>query len=451
MPETNDEIRLEPGARVQIVLIPGFAGFDALGQLEYYAGVTPLFSVWQRRRPERAAVALHYFDNFPTASVAVRAGRLASFLAKRVARGEISSNDSIALVGHSTGGLDIRHLIRDLAHIRQPILVDGGADNALPVNPKEILRRVKRIVFLSVPQWGTNIADWVTARTWERQLVVGKLRATVAASQVPLLDTLERLLAGSAANLLKAGLVYALQDALREAEADTPRNEMGTAMAQEAASVLQLWLRHITSDFRAIDDLTSWSPHGDDRSPAHYTAQGRREEEAVWKQHRIGVRSYATRGPNPFRFTHTPVPVWELLKPWTGPECDLERKTSAATDIVYRACYRACAAGPFDFPPCPDPPTATHLLKGLSEPVALWDNDGIVNTASMLWPNGEETLLLDADHMDIVGHYHDVEARPGSDRKFQAYNLLKSGSDVERRNSPAFEKVWEGVFDFCCP
>jgi hypothetical protein len=29
--------------RFHIVLIPGFAGFDALGQLEYYSGITPLF------------------------------------------------------------------------------------------------------------------------------------------------------------------------------------------------------------------------------------------------------------------------------------------------------------------------------------------------------------------------------------------------------------------------
>lgn len=29
--------------RLHIVLAPGFAGFDALGQLEYYAGLTPHF------------------------------------------------------------------------------------------------------------------------------------------------------------------------------------------------------------------------------------------------------------------------------------------------------------------------------------------------------------------------------------------------------------------------
>ncbi len=65
-------------ARVHIVLVPGFAGFDALGQLEYYAGVTPEFQRWKQLPENRGTdVDLHYFDNFPTAAVRTRAGRLA--------------------------------------------------------------------------------------------------------------------------------------------------------------------------------------------------------------------------------------------------------------------------------------------------------------------------------------------------------------------------------------
>jgi triacylglycerol esterase/lipase EstA (alpha/beta hydrolase family) len=87
--------------RFHIVLIPGFAGFDALGQLEYYGRVTPLF-----QRLQIKDLVLHYFDNLPTASVTTRASRLQSYLAKRIARGEISDGDEVTLVGHSTGGLD---------------------------------------------------------------------------------------------------------------------------------------------------------------------------------------------------------------------------------------------------------------------------------------------------------------------------------------------------------
>ena len=92
------------------MLVPGFAGFDALGQLEYYAGVTPQFRAWKKSgaNPRAPHTVLHYFDNFPTAAVATRARRLRDYLAKRVARGEFLDGDKLALVGHSTGGLDIQ-------------------------------------------------------------------------------------------------------------------------------------------------------------------------------------------------------------------------------------------------------------------------------------------------------------------------------------------------------
>src|SRR5208282_6270532 len=102
MPKTGS-----PGGRVHIVLAPGFAGFDALGQLEYYAGVTPQFHRWKKLAGNgRTEVDIHYFDNFPTAGVHTRAGRLRRYLVKRMARGEFLPGDAIVLVGHSTGGLD---------------------------------------------------------------------------------------------------------------------------------------------------------------------------------------------------------------------------------------------------------------------------------------------------------------------------------------------------------
>ena len=150
-------------SRRHIVLVPGFAGFDALGQLEYYSSVTPLFQ-------NRPAAVLHYFDNLPTAAVVTRAARLRSYLAKRIARGEIAAGDEVTLVGHSTGGLDIRRLIWDLHAHKQAILIDGGA----VVKPESILERLRSVVFLSVPHWGTNIADWVRSHSAWREMVVAE-------------------------------------------------------------------------------------------------------------------------------------------------------------------------------------------------------------------------------------------------------------------------------------
>ena len=438
--------KLSPHNRVHLVLIPGFAGFDALGQLEYYAGVTPQFADWKKTGGQRREHAvLHYFDNFPTAAVATRASRLRDYLAKRIARGEFLPGDALALVGHSTGGLDIRYLLWELAHSPDK----NHAVDRTTVQAKNILDFIQRVVFLSVPQLGTNIANWVREYALARTLVVAELRASVAASQVPLVDKIQECIASFAAGT-KVNLVYALRDTLDEAETRLCQDPTQTALAQEAASEVALWLRHIATDFSAIDDLSSEHPGGNNASPAHFDSGTRAQEISNWKKFGIKTRSYATVGRRPFRFEEGhPAPRLDLLNPYTYSEFTPRAGRNGHTDIVYRFCYRACAGGPFQYPdpenvPAPRPfALATHLPR----PIELWDNDGIVNTASMLWPDGERTLLVEGDHMDIVGHYKLVRA-PGDEsmRKYQAYDLLKSDSGF---HPGTFQQVWNDVFDFC--
>jgi hypothetical protein len=127
--------------------------------MRYYAGVTPHFGKWKKSSgSNRKSAVLHYFDNSPTAGVSTPARRLRQYLAKRVARG-----DRITFVRHSTGGLDIRRLLCDLAAAKQADVkmryaVDGTKDTAFAVASAEILRMVKRIVFLSVPQFSKSRA-----------------------------------------------------------------------------------------------------------------------------------------------------------------------------------------------------------------------------------------------------------------------------------------------------
>jgi triacylglycerol lipase len=422
--------------RVHIVLVPGFGGFDALGQLEYYAGITPLL-----QSMKALDTVLHYFDNFPTAAVITRAARLRSYLAKRLARGEISNSDEIALVGHSTGGLDIRCLLSDLQDRKPPVIVDGGAQ----IDSSQILDLVRRVVFLSVPHWGTNIADWVRDHGVWREAAVAELRAAVAGSQVPPVNRIEDVITGMAASLTGAGLLRAIQDCLTESDEyyGNPGPDR-TAEAQEAASQLALYLRHMASNFRAIDDLTS-HPSARSASPAHFSLKKRRQENEMWKDRRIQTLSYITLGKRPFRFDpKRPAPPLQLAKPWTYPEVTKDRALSSGTDMFYRAGYRACAGGPFTHPAL----TATirRQLNGTpAGEIALWDNDGIVNTLSMLWPEGDNVLVR-ADHMDIVGHYIPVRAIPGGGRAYRAYDLLKSGSGFDGR---IFRQVWTEIFTFC--
>ncbi len=434
--------------RFHVVLIPGFGGFDALGQVEYYAGVTSLFHRWARRNSVPAV--LHYFDNLPTAGVHTRARRLCAYLAKRIVRGEILKDDKVVLVGHSTGGLDIRQLVWDLErHCDDRVYADGGAF----VLGNAIRRCLDAVVFLSVPHWGTNIADWVHSHAEWRSAVVAQLRAAVTGSQVYLVDRIEDRIVGGIAFLTDADLLLAMKDALTEANEDY--GEPGpsrTADAQEAESELALYLRHMSSDFSVIDDLTSRLYDAERKTPAHFD-DGEREKEAKW-WHNPPIRtlSFATIGCRPFRFRPgSTAPVWELTNPCTYPEVAKDVDLSADTDLCYRLCYRACAGGPFRGPSHARKPTRV-LGQPAPGRIELWDNDGIVNTASMFWPEGDVVLVV-ADHLDIVGHYKLVEvprdeAGAGKQppaRKYRSYDSLKS---APRFTDALFEEVWTEVFEF---
>ena len=123
--------------------------------------------------------------------------------------------------------------------------------------------------------------------------------------------------------------------------------------------------------------------------------------------------------------------------------------------MAYRTGYRACAGGPFRRP-APDGATLPRHLESQSQQIRewdksakieLWDNDGIVNTASMFWPDPRETVLVLGDHMDIVGHYKLVvsDGREAA-RRYVAYDLLGSSSGF---SDEAFAEVWSKVFGFC--
>ena len=435
-------------ARCHIVLVPGFGGFDALGRVQYYADITRLFQQWKRRYGPLPAV-LHYFDNLPTAAVVTRATRLRKYLAKRMARGEILENDQVVLVGHSTGGLDIRQLIWDLHDLKnRRVPVDGGCS----VSARAIRRCLKGVVFLSVPHWGTNVADWVYSHSVLRKTVIADLRAAFAGSHLYLLYRIEAGIAGSAAAFSGAEMLLALRDALTEANDHGGQDPSRIADAQEAASELELYLSHMAADFRVINDLTS-EPHEGEMSPAHFDDEDRKKELALWNKPLIRTLSYATVGGRPFRFpsrSGCPAPVFSLTNPCDYLDITQSCGLSAGTDVSYRFCYRACAGGPFRWPIGSGKVTRV-LGPPPAQPIELWDNDGIVNTASMLWPGCETTLVL-ADHLDIVGHYRlrpaqPEPAEPGSEppRTYQSYDSLQSSPLFDEKT---FKDVWTEIFFF---
>ncbi len=439
-------------ARTHLVLVPGFGGFDAFGELRYYAGVTRLLSTWRAgdasfpphthdaqawtvSSPEqRAELTVHYFDNHPTAGVATRARLLRTWLAKLVARGTVGPSDTITLVGHSTGGLDIRALLHDL-HTSPPglaIAVDG-APEAVPI--ATLRDAVRRVVFLSTPQHGTNIADFVRAHPAVLRAILVALDAGVTAATQPLVAT------------LAARLVSALPLGLGPLAADTvvdlakrhgrrcrwPRalrveESVALAEAQEAYAEVKLWLDRAQADFLALDTLAV--ERGTSAAVLACTVPP-------------GVKAltFATIG----RDVTTPLPRGGL---WRLP--DLLRVVGTAdpgSDVLYRLAWAITCVGPLQERTLPnDRRTQPHraVISGREVKLQHHHNDGIANTAAMVWEN-EPVRLVEGDHGDIMGHFAvspeplgpwDVEGR---------YDLFVSGSGFTVDH---FVRVWREVLDF---
>jgi hypothetical protein len=130
------------------------------------------------------------------------------------------------------------------------------------------------------------------------------------------------------------------------------------------------------------------------------------------------------------------------------------------TDGPYRLVYHACASGPFLAArarvSAGEPDHRSSAIRfdaageGEREPaerIESFHNDGVVNTASMLWPCGPRTLLVEADHADIIGHYE--KKRPSkktAPRKYKTYDIFRSDSGFD---DARFRAVWERIYDHC--
>lgn len=352
-----------------------------------------------------------------------------------VFRRVLQPDDTVVLVGHSTGGLDIRCLLSRLQRheTMEPPSSDPTPDERpLRIDPTDVLRdaiaagRV-RAVFLSVPHLGTNIADFVGAHRsiirvllfflkwfpWFVGFVISLIRVFGVVGRGQLVDE-------------------AIDDVRRELRipSDDP---WGAAEARRARAKLELWRTQTTSDFLAITDLAA--ARGADRLVDRARDGTARELDGV------PCLTFATITPHPF----VDDPVYDPHTRSIGDVRELARDAGEGTDELFRTSYAACAAGPFDRR------ASARWLPGCgydeetSVAIEPWENDGIVNTASMIWPAGD-TWLVPADHADIIGHY---SLRPAknttSGRRHEAYNLLDSHSQF---GPDQFRLVWHRVFEF---
>jgi triacylglycerol lipase len=481
--------------RRHLLLVPGFAGFDAIGQLRYYAGVSEVFAAWQNASGAGDA-SIDYFENSPTASVALRAQRLRRFLAKKLARGLIALQDEVILVGHSTGGLDIRRLLSDLRADDDETWVDG----TMRVPHAQIRGRISRIVFLSVPHYGTNIADYVMRFDDTLQSIVRDAASTVSWNREPV-SKLRRWLPTLSSN---SHLLLALADALDESDATSTPTEAEKSDEREARAELAAWLEQMSKDLSSLADLRSYRSAGmNSESPAHYGIDSRQRELDDFASTGLQTRSYVTRvsgsasalleyGLAASKLVAWPLELRSLLfnvgsDAWYLP---LVANTTTATrwlwdsgplgaamvwlhkapTALFELAYAACAdpTGPFVDPaeisPAMVAPTLTHYATAEIVPrrsLSVRDNDGIVNSLSMLWPydarspDAHTFRLVQADHADVMGHYslRKMRGQKAGARRYYSYDLLQRKAPEAQLDIPVFgerefERLWRDVFAF---
>ncbi|WNG54215.1 hypothetical protein F0U59_04995 [Archangium gephyra] len=381
-----------------IVLVPGFGGFQALGSLRYYHGVTQALGF--------TPLVVHYFPNLPTASVQTRARQLRRWLGELQERGVIGREDRIHFVGHSTGGLDVRQL-----------LMDYRKDEETHGDSEDVLGQIRTVQFISTPQHGTNLAH--------------RLRGFRIPSRIARL--LPRMLFETTRALREVGASFIGRrfkglfppskgspdwfDAVIQTMVgfDSSKDPLERALARASYFETLRWLLDIATDIAAVSDLDPvWTP-GTPVSPAHRTTTV--EEQDFFKKHGIHYGSIVT----------------------------VAKRPAVNARGLYKLAYAMNARRP-----CAELGQAESipwLLEPEQEARRLTpsDNDGIVNSVSMVWPDAQSSFLVDADHADVIGHFRYVEPPPGMALRYYQYDLLSSGSSF---GPDEFEALWRKIAAF---
>ncbi|WP_437591097.1 hypothetical protein [Sorangium sp. So ce1000] len=426
-------------SRSHLILVPGFGGFDILGSIVYYSGVTEILRKTDTG-PYQGPLSVQCFPNLPTASVDTRAHALLRWLADRFRQGVFHEDpgrghrDFLHLVGHSTGGRDIKTLmLLLLAASEERRWVYG-------IPAERILESISSIQFLSTPHRGTNLAHvfrrrrplvmrMVGALHWWLRLAGPEDASATARRTRMLLRTF-----GYSDGIFRAALDTI--DRFHAAE----RGGLARAEARgEYFNVLR-WLLHAAEDaevFEDLDPLSATPGAGAGQRDIVASIEGARqagkasrlgveledELSAYYKRKGIALRSIVSRA--------KPDPGGAFL----GTFGIFHRITANITNPkVVEALGPSCAV------PRLDDPTQLVTL----EPEM---NDGIVNCVSMVYPDTTRSFLVDADHADVMGHYRFIspEDGDGADPNYGGYDLLQSRSSFDQSQ---FDMLWQSIGKF---
>ncbi|HEU5076895.1 MAG TPA: hypothetical protein VFU02_22045 [Polyangiaceae bacterium] len=365
----------------QVFLIPGFFGFSSLGRLKYFNGVGDIISdEFERRRLPARVVEI---DTLPTASIRRRAASLLEFVTRMSGK----SAGPIHLVGHSTGGLDAR------------LLVCPNAD--LQSHEKQaLIQRVESVVTVACPHFGTPLASAFGSALGRPALKLGALAlfCLLTHGRIPL---------GVALQLVR--VVTRLDDivGLRKTVADEIFEKLLSDLGDLERRQLLGFLDGVSNDQSLLFQLTE---AGCDLLNA-----------TTGKPERLRYGSVVTCGSRA-----------SVKTAWSHSLDVYAQSLHALYGVLHWLASRADASWFGTLPPT----TQAALERDLGRRVELRDNDGIVPTLSQVW--GDYLGAVQADHLDVVGHFGYAEEGTGAD-------WLPSGSGFGQGD---FEKLWRSVASY---
>ncbi|MDH3729033.1 MAG: hypothetical protein OER77_15990 [Myxococcales bacterium] len=369
-------------SRHHIVLVPGLFGFAKLGGFDYFMHVEEALG----NRFAEAGLDCDFVlvSSPPTGSIV----RRAQVLVESVDEACGQDDGPIHLIGHSTGGLDIRLL---------------ASPTARP-DPPQWFDRVQAAITISAPHYGTPLAHDLTTLAGGRLLFVLSLLTfgTLRFGGPPLTA-----LAPVIASLGKIDDAFGLDIKLLDRMTDL----LLGFLTKEGLGEVQDWFAGIGADRGALIQLT---PESMDIFNA-----------AVNDNPGLRYGCVVSRMPPPAPVKVAP----SILSP-----------VGALSLAFFTTLYVGASRPSSDYPsPTPAPEVQDLLAARFGKTVKPSFNDGLVPTLSQLW--GDIVWAGTADHLDILGHFQGEKDTSHTDWQV-------SGAGFSEAD---FDEVMDAVADFLLP
>lgn len=366
-----------------VYLIPGMFGFSNLAGYDYFGHLRA--ALQQRYDGAGIPLRIEVVAPPPTSSVRHRA----SLLARAVHQD--SGSGPIHLIGHSTGGVDVRLVLSSTTNLHVQ-------DTEL-----EWRRRVRSAVSVNSPHYGTPLATYFTSVAGARVLYALSLLTVISLSvSEPSLVVFSKLLGGlgSLDNIFGGDLkmVSRATDVLLR------------FVDQKGRNAIQGYLNKIRQDQGALIQTT---PEAMDLFNA-----------ATAGDPGIAYASVATGASPAGPLQLTQRAIRSPYSAFSGALFSTIHRFTAQTHQRYS--YAS-----------PSADVQGRMSRALGVRVTERTSDGVVPTLSMLW--GQLLWCGPADHLDVLGHFYD-EFRPS-----RHVDWLTSGAGFGR---PQFGRMVDALANF---